>query len=268
MIIMMSRIAEQQKAICVVLARDRKCISLLSSLDFESLDSMIAVLKPLRELTDVLAAEKRISISALKPLVERICNKMLAPNDEDTDLAKDMKAWIKCDLLRQYSDPEIDQLLSVCSFLDPRFKKRLSEDATNIVKNELMGLEEVENCEESSRSTLEPPCKRSAFSRILGESPEKRATQKSMLEMVNQETDRYLQMPIIDIDQSPLEWWRREESQFPLLSRLARKYLCICATSVASERVFSAAGHIVSNLRRCLKPGKVDQLTFLARNLT
>jgi len=88
-----------------VLASDRKAI--------------VYVLKPLRELTDILAAEKRVSVSAVKPLVQSICNNMLAINDEDTDLAKDMKARIKCDLLQRYSEPEIDKLLSKCSFVDP-----------------------------------------------------------------------------------------------------------------------------------------------------
>ena len=58
-----SQIAEQQKAICVVLASEHRCISLLSLLDFESIDSMISALKPLSELTDILAAKKRVSIS-------------------------------------------------------------------------------------------------------------------------------------------------------------------------------------------------------------
>ena len=111
-----------------MLARDQRCISLLSLLDFESIDSMISDLKPLRELTDILAAEKRVSVSAVKPLVQRICNKMLESNNEDTDLAKDMKARIKCDLLCRYDDPEVDQLLSLCFFVDPCFKKRLSEE--------------------------------------------------------------------------------------------------------------------------------------------
>ena len=66
---MISRIAEQQKTICVVLASDRRCISLLLLLDFESIDSMISVLKPLHELTDILAAEIRVSILAVKSLV-------------------------------------------------------------------------------------------------------------------------------------------------------------------------------------------------------
>ena len=86
------------------------------------IDSVVYVLKPLCELTDLLAAEKRVSVSAIKPM-QRICSNMLILKDDDTDLAKDMKERIKCDLLQCYSEPESNQLLSVCSFLDPQFKK-------------------------------------------------------------------------------------------------------------------------------------------------
>ena len=57
------------------------------------------------------------------------------------------------------------------------------------------------------------------------------------------------------------------KKQFPLLGRLARRYLCICATSVPSERVFSARGNIVTTSQSSLKPARVDQLVFLAINL-
>ena len=46
--------------------------------------------------------------------------------------------------------------------------------------------------------------------------------------------------------------------------QLARRYLCICAASVPSERVFSAGGNIVTN---SLKPARADQHVFLATNL-
>jgi len=144
---------------------------LLSLLDFDIIDSIVYVLKPLQELTDILAAEKRVSVSAVKPLVQSICNNMLAINDEDTDLAKDMKARIKCDLLQRYSEPEIDKLLSKCSFVDPQFKKRLCGDAklTTIValKSEVMAFEEGGSDQEVTTVSMEPPRKRSALSRIL-----------------------------------------------------------------------------------------------------
>ena len=52
-----------------------------------------------------------------------------------------------------------------------------------------------------------------------------------------------------------------------MLSTLAKKFLCICATSVSSERVFSTGGNIVISKRNSLKPHVIDQLIFLAKNL-
>ena len=51
----------------------------------------------------------------------------------------------------------------------------------------------------------------------------------------------YLQYPSLDIDESPLKWWKLECNRMPLLSVAARKYLCIHAMSVTSERVFSVS---------------------------
>ena len=67
-----------------------------------------------------------------------------------------------------------------------------------------------------------------------------------------------------DVKSFPLEWWKAQEKQFPLLGRLIHRYLCICATSVPSERVFSAGGNIVTTSRSLLE---VDELVFLATNL-
>lgn len=80
------------------------------------------------------------------------------------------------------------------------------------------------------------------------------------------ELTRYLQEESIDSNANPLSWWRDTQSRYPLLSKVARKYMCICATSTPSERVFSVAGNIVTPMRSSLKPHKVNMLVFLARN--
>ena len=83
---------------------------------------------------------------------------------------------------------------------------------------------------------------------------------------VNREIEKYLCIDSCS-DQKPLAWWKSYETQFPILAKLARKYLCIPATSVPSERAFSTAGLVVNSKRACLLPENVNMLVFLAQNL-
>ena len=46
--------------------------------------------------------------------------------------------------------------------------------------------------------------------------------------------------------QSPLAFWKLHAATYPILSRVARKYLAIHASSAAVERMFSYTGHRVS----------------------
>lgn len=58
--------------------------------------------------------------------------------------------------------------------------------------------------------------------------------QSSMVQLedtIKAELDNYLITPTIDGEQDPLTWWRLHHVNFPWLSKLARKYLCIPAKS-------------------------------------
>ncbi|XP_029958862.1 zinc finger BED domain-containing protein 1-like isoform X2 [Salarias fasciatus] len=66
---------------------------------------------------------------------------------------------------------------------------------------------------------------------------------------------------------NPLNWWKEHECEYPLLSNLAKRYLCIPGTSVSSERVFSTAGDIITAQRSTLSPEHLDQILFLQKNL-
>jgi zinc finger BED domain-containing protein 1 (E3 SUMO-protein ligase ZBED1) len=48
-----------------------------------------------------------------------------------------------------------------------------------------------------------------------------------------------------------------------MISKLARRFLCIPASSAPSERVFSRAGLTISNLRAGLLPETAGDMVFL-----
>nr|CAH7744241.1 unnamed protein product [Callosobruchus chinensis] len=77
----------------------------------------------------------------------------------------------------------------------------------------------------------------------------------------------YCENPMLDIDANIFSYWK--EIQLPHmhpLGTVAKKYLCVPATSVPSERVFSAAGYTISQRRNRLKNDAVDMLIFLKFN--
>ena len=77
----------------------------------------------------------------------------------------------------------------------------------------------------------------------------------------------YMAIPKPDPESKLLEWWKESHVSFPILSQLAMKYLSICASSSASERLFSMAGNISTKKRNSLKPDKLNMLVFLTHNL-
>lgn len=88
----------------------------------------------------------------------------------------------------------------------------------------------------------------------------------SLEEQVNSELTKYKTMGKISMKNDPLEFWRLYRGSLPHLSEVALKYLCVQASSVPSERVFSTAGDTVTAERSRLDPSKVDMVIFLKKN--
>ncbi|KYM94183.1 Zinc finger BED domain-containing protein 1 [Cyphomyrmex costatus] len=90
---------------------------------------------------------------------------------------------------------------------------------------------------------------------------------QSKQEQLNMKPLKLIQsQPQLRFDLDYLEWWKARADRFPILSNLARKYLCIPASSANSERTFSTAGNIVTSKRSCLSPENVSMLVFLYQN--
>ena len=57
---------------------------------------------------------------------------------------------------------------------------------------------------------------------------------------------------------SPLDFWRQNAKDFPTLSEVARRVLCISASSAQSEQDFSSAGRPMTDARSRLSPDNVE----------
>jgi len=65
---------------------------------------------------------------------------------------------------------------------------------------------------------------------------------------------------------NPLSWWGEKEKDYPNLSRVALRQLCIPASSAPSERLFSIAGITIANDRSRMLPELSESLIFLRVN--
>jgi len=80
------------------------------------------------------------------------------------------------------------------------------------------------------------------------------------------EFSRYLAESSLSVSSDCLAWWREHERIYPRLSRLARKYLAIPATSVNSERHWSHMGNILSKRRLAMTDTRACRLSFMYEN--
>ena len=241
------------------------------------------MLKPLSYLTDALSGEKEVTASAVVPLLKHVKTKC-TPTAESSRLAKEMQTTIWSDIEPRYSSYVVSETLSIASLLDPRFKDQYLQDKQGTllsVKGECIPNDAQSDSsvafpsttEETTAETEVPPAKRlkglAAVLQFISNEEGAAAARPTLTpaEKIDKEIEAYFDLPVASSDTDPLTWWRMEHNRFPHLAQLARKYLCICGTSVPSERVFSTAGHICNDSRSRLLPENVNKLIFLAKNM-
>nr|CAH7720965.1 unnamed protein product [Callosobruchus chinensis] len=77
---------------------------------------------------------------------------------------------------------------------------------------------------------------------------------------------QYLEEKLCIRKDDPLKWWQARGLLYPQLADLAKKYLCVMATSVPSERIFSKSGQTLSEKRSTIKPKRMEKILFLNAN--
>ena len=123
---MVVRYLEQQAPIMAVLIqsdirKSAKDVCSLSDHDIENAEQFESRLKLMSIATALLCESQYRTASLLLPLKERLCGNY-SPQTGDSPFATQVKAALRDDLQKRYTDPQVCQDLWQGSALDPRFK--------------------------------------------------------------------------------------------------------------------------------------------------
>lgn len=230
----------------------------ISEEEWDVMESMVKVLRPFQVATTVLCNEKMVTISLVRPIIHGLKTKHMIESSEDDNYIQSFKSEAISSLDKRFNKSTNLTSQQISCFLDPRYKSLSHEDeftrkkVITFVKNAV-----TEN--PSDQETADDESSETALDFLFQSNFISSSDWKVQFE-------NYVAEPQIGHNLDPLLWWKHHKDLFPLIFKIAQKYLSIPATSAMSERSFSIAGSIVTSKRSCLKPENVNLLTFLYKN--
>ena len=271
----------------------------------EVLKDVTTALDEYENLTDALSGETHVTVSSILPLLFHVCNlSQHAEEDESVsqlqkDIYKNVADYMKPRFVKD--DRQLVQFLGCSTVLDPRYKEFMVQEYNE--EYVAVKLQIIEEAKVYLDDMLRSDCSSSATSATSGSQsqiststtkPSRGGGRKlaeilqsvtasshaqadtSMRSTIKKEFELYMPTPApslcgssADTDtkfNNPLLWWKKQIGCFPNLAHVAKKYLCVGATSVSSERMFSKSGNILNKKRNKTSPRMANMLVFLNAN--
>ncbi|XP_045477878.1 E3 SUMO-protein ligase ZBED1-like [Harmonia axyridis] len=243
---MPDRLLKIKDAVVSALAIEKPRLNNLTLYEWTLLEKCVEILKIFYEVTVDMSTEKSVSISKVMVLV------------------KIMKTQVERAISQSI---ENNTLATEAALLDPThfYIRRNIISGLNSIKKKLRSLfvdEEPPPIPQTS-SQLTNVNVWAEFEKEIEKEMVRNPTAASIIEI-----DKYLNEPLIKRTDDPLQWWNESRLLYPNLYILMKRRLCVPATSVPCERVFSKAGQVINTKRSSLKPEKASQVLFLQQNWT
>ena len=270
------------------------------------LEGICSVLNPLKSAVDLMCSQAPIVASMILPIIKKLQVSLSPePKDSDVVKVFKERIWTtlysvysdtevrKFLLVASFLDPRYKDLLFVDKEERALAKEVLSEVATELYRrgaDTSSGSDEIVitaagNGSDCSVSIINNETDREPDPKKLRKDEEeteastssksddwladvigckKTSSDSNKEEGVLAEVDQYSTME--QRTTSPFLWWSRRQSMFTTLSRVAKTYLCVPATSGPPDRMFEGARDRDDNQRRLLPADLVDKLIFLHDN--
>jgi zinc finger BED domain-containing protein 1 (E3 SUMO-protein ligase ZBED1) len=250
----------------------------LTAAEWQILECSSNILQIFSEVTNEVSSELYVSMSKTLIFVRVMINTMenFKNNSALPNESQQLVVTLLEKLNSRFAGYEDNEVVTQSALLDPRFKKlsfngyspRKLQIAIEQLKQKVcqVTIAETETNMTQSRAPTNAENSQSLLWKTFDE-------QYSVSTVINPtaagiiEVDKYLQEPLLNRHEDPLSWWRNHKLLYPRLFILVKKRLCVPATSVPCERLFSKAGMVITERRNRMLPSKSSQVIFLNHNL-
>ncbi|XP_057184493.1 zinc finger BED domain-containing protein 4-like [Triplophysa rosa] len=271
-----------QKRVLAAYLADHELPATFTAYHWVLIENVLSLLAPFEQITKEISSSDS-SVADVIPLLAAL--KRLLNKEAETDHGvKTTKSALLEAVSTRFSQVESEPLYCIATVLDPRYKDNYfdvgkKQRTREMIQAELEPLGDVDgqgthsageagnNTDRKRARTTDEPHTSSLsdmFEEILQENIPNVLQRTSS---TAQQLDCYLSDVPIPRSNNPLEYWRNNQSRFPDLAQMARRYLSAPSTSTDSERLFSAASHIIDEKRNRLSCEKAEKLLFIKKNL-
>ncbi|XP_068130731.1 E3 SUMO-protein ligase ZBED1-like isoform X2 [Hyperolius riggenbachi] len=276
---MLRRFYEQKEAIISTLTLVNPSLPTLTLDEWDIIKDACEILKPFEEVTVEICAERYMTTSkvilmarGLQRAIQRLKG---AVSNHGPVLA--MMDTLSKEMNNHFQQVEYLPPFAEATLLDPRFKLKAfyhTAAADEATKNIITAIARTEDSNQHQVGFTDPtttPAPQSERAVSFWEDFDERVadliTISNPKSTATSEMKSYLAEPLIPRTEDPLAWWKARQSLYEGLTVIMKQRLCIVATAVPAERIFSEAGQIISERRNQLNPNTVRQLIFLNENL-
>lgn len=245
----------------------------LSTADWLLISNVCDVLKRFKEITVEISIEKTIIISKVVVFSKALLNYCAQlkikypPLSTSAELTSFINILIK-EIEKRFGNLERNILYAEAVILDPRFKKHgfFNQNAFLEGQKSLINKASNINIETEIQIAALPTSSDSIWNdfdkEVISLVQNKNPKSAAIVEI-----DKYLLEPLIPRTSDVLAWWKVNKNVYPRLFKIMKKRLCIMATSVPCERIFSKAGQTITEKRNSLDSNNFEKMIFLNFNL-
>lgn len=237
-----------------------------STINLQELQAVLVVLRLFENVTLEMSAQRNVTISKVLPLVSCL-NNSISSYIPDTELGSKLKDVTVAELNKRFGNIEKFYSFPIATLLDPKFKNLHFKDPVDCSKaiTKLKNLVCQHNIISSSSEDDQPEAveKKIDFWEHHKNLAHQKSTSNNQKSASDQMVMQYLRTLVINLSQDLIETWEEMKIVYPQLYNESQKMICILATPIPSERLFSKAGATLSKERNRLLGKMMLKLLFL-----